>query len=318
MLRAVQNAVTPPYPLGAKPQAHELFCAVGHRTRVWIVTGIHSLGEDGVGAKRLEWKSPREPLCVCKGRDIWKRTGSELIARLLRHKWEQDEACLFFFRCRGSISNLSSDCISLVSYWINECDINSRGWHGPLCNWQMFCSCCSSLFCTTPRNISTWSCLGFFCVCHLRMLEETQLLRGSWPSHPLFKDVGLWWRRLDLISPVFVLNCVIPAKESRAVEQFKLGFLKEPLNHEFWGTLWAPLKISLWKDSMWFFFMGFHKFCCLRCPALLPFVYLSSLAFFGEVVGIVADCNCGSAFIEVNSTCLVSSVGQRACFVLTY
>lgn len=44
----------------------------------------------GMGAKRLEWKSPREPLCVCKGWGTWKQTGSELIAGLLRYKWEQD------------------------------------------------------------------------------------------------------------------------------------------------------------------------------------------------------------------------------------
>lgn len=90
MLSAVQNVVTPPCPLVAQPQSHEPFCAVGHRTRVWVVTGIHSLGENGVGVKRLKWKSPRERLCVCKGRGIWKWTGSELIAGLLRYRWEQD------------------------------------------------------------------------------------------------------------------------------------------------------------------------------------------------------------------------------------
>lgn len=68
MLSAVQNAVTPPYPLGAKPQAHELVCAGRHRTSVWIVTGIHSLGEDGVEEKRLEWKSP--PVCLQRSRHL--------------------------------------------------------------------------------------------------------------------------------------------------------------------------------------------------------------------------------------------------------
>lgn len=53
-LGAVQNAVTPPYPLGTMPQAYKLLCAIGQRTRVWVVTGICSFGEDEVGEKRLE------------------------------------------------------------------------------------------------------------------------------------------------------------------------------------------------------------------------------------------------------------------------
>lgn len=90
ILSAVQNAIIPPYSLGAKPQAHALFSATGHCRRVWVVTGIHSLGEDGLRAKRLVRKSPCKPLPVCKDQGTWKWTASELIAGLLRYKWEQD------------------------------------------------------------------------------------------------------------------------------------------------------------------------------------------------------------------------------------
>lgn len=53
VLTAVQNAITPPYSLGAKPQAQDLFSTIGHCRRVWIVIGIYSLEEDGLRAKRL-------------------------------------------------------------------------------------------------------------------------------------------------------------------------------------------------------------------------------------------------------------------------
>lgn len=90
VLSAVQNTITPPYSLGAKPQAQDLFSAIGQCRRVWAVTGIHSLGGDGLRAKRLAWKSPCKPLPVCKDQGIWKLTTSKLIAGLLRYKWEQD------------------------------------------------------------------------------------------------------------------------------------------------------------------------------------------------------------------------------------
>lgn len=53
VLSAVQKAVTPPCSFGAKPQAQDLFSAVGHCRRVWVVIRIHSLEEDGLRAKRL-------------------------------------------------------------------------------------------------------------------------------------------------------------------------------------------------------------------------------------------------------------------------
>lgn len=64
--------------------------AIGHCRRVWVVVGIHSLWEDGLRAKRLAWKSACKPLPVCRDQGIWKWTTSELIAGLLRYKWEQD------------------------------------------------------------------------------------------------------------------------------------------------------------------------------------------------------------------------------------
>lgn len=112
------------------------------------------------------------------------------------------------------------------------------------------------------------------------------------------------------------LSCIIQAKESGAIQA-----------EIFWRSLWTMnLRNSLGSFEkshskktacafpLCFFF---HKFCFLLCPALLPLVYLSSLSILGGVVGVVGD-SCDSVFIEADSTLLVKSVGQRACFVLMY